>query len=196
MASSPTTNEKVLHDVQFREDVCKTCWPLCCGWSFTALISTIGIVCMPCIPCVACKYVKSQKAMVTDRHLKFKSGVLTIEDRTIPLDRIQDMRLVSGICDRVCGVQSVVVETAGNSAGVSEARIYAPVDPMTLRKVVMEQRDKIALGNDGVSNSVSLSGKGNKVSPMDTDKAVLEELREIREAVKKIEGDVSKAVNK
>jgi membrane protein YdbS with pleckstrin-like domain len=163
--------------------------PIMCSWCCTALITIIGIPCLPFIPCCVSKWMKSRKTVLTERHVKHRSGFITVEDRTIPLDRVQDVKLVQGICDRCFGVQALVIETAGSSnpqAG-AECTIYAPVDPMRVRDTIMAQRDAIVYGNGaGASAKVGDKASDGPGAVARTD-AWTQELKDIKESVKHIE---------
>lgn len=190
----PIEKDVRIMEVQFSDEAC---YPICCSWSCVAFASIIGIVCLPCIPCCAQQYAKSQKAVLTDKHLKVNSGIITKEERTIPLDRIQDMKMVADPVSRCFGQKNLQVETAGSSGanGVPELILYGPVNPEEVRQAILDQRDALVYGHhhpaaaahDGISGVKNTNSAPKSSDFSSSNEAILMELREIKSAVKNIE---------
>lgn len=86
------------------------------------------------------------QCVLTDRSLVVRRGILFKVEKTIPLDKIQDLSLREGPLLKAFGLMSVKVETAGQSAaqGGSEANLLGIVDARQFRDRVLEQRDRVS----------------------------------------------------
>lgn len=67
-----------------------------------------------------------------------RQGVLSRQERHIPLRRVQDMRLEAGLLHRLLGVVDVRVETAGGAGVEAELSVLARADAEVLRRAVFE----------------------------------------------------------
>lgn len=128
------------------------------------------------------RYFKSLHCELTTRALKFKKGVLFQIERTIPLDKIQDLTFREGPLLRHLGLSTLKVETAGQSAqGSTDMSLTAIIGARDFREKVIDQRDKItdlAPTSSSTAPSVSVDGDSG-----DTLKAILETLRRIEEKI-------------
>lgn len=89
------------------------------------------------------KYFDSLYCELTTRALHFKKGVWFQTERTIPLDKIQDLTFKEGPILRYFGLSYLMIETAGQSAqGVSDLSLTGIVDARNFRKIVLDQRDE------------------------------------------------------
>jgi putative membrane protein len=80
-----------------------------------------------------------------ERTLVVKRGILFKVEKTIPLDKIQDLTVKEGPLLRFLGLSSLKVETAGQGTpGASEADLVGIVDPREFRDRVLAQRDATA----------------------------------------------------
>ena len=120
------------------------------------------------------------QCVLTERSLLVKRGILFRVEKTIPLDKIQDLTLKEGPLLRWFGLCSLQIETAGQSgqAGNSEGNLLGVVDVRGFRNAVLDQRDRIS-GTGTVSPAVARSPVG--------DGAVEGLLIEIRDSLKQIE---------
>lgn len=122
------------------------------------------------------RYFENLFCELTTRALHFKKGVLFTTERTIPLDKVQDLTFREGPILRYFGLSSLKIETAGQSAS-SEAdmKLLGIVDAHKFRQMVMEQRDEITF-NRSVDSSKSVVE--HPLEPL---------LKEISETLKRIE---------
>lgn len=113
---------------------------------------------------------------LTTRALHFKKGVLFTTERTIPLDKVQDLTFREGPILRYFGLSSLKIETAGqNATSEADMKLLGIVDAHKFRQMVMEQRDEITY------NRLSDSGKTDAEHPLEP------LLKEISETLKRIE---------
>jgi putative membrane protein len=83
-------------------------------------------------------------AELTDRSLHLRKGVWFKVDKTIPLDKIQDVALHHGPVMQSLGLCTLRVETAGGSAqGTADAMLTGVVDAEAFRDAILEQRDLV-----------------------------------------------------
>ena len=117
------------------------------------------------------------QCVLTARSLIVRRGILFKVEKTIPLDKIQDLSLREGPPLKAFGLMSVKVETAGQSAGQgsSEANLVGIIDARKFRDQVLHQRDR-------VTNMMTDQVGDHEIAP---DEGV-QLLREIRDAVVKM----------
>ncbi len=91
------------------------------------------------------RYFESLSCVLTERTLEFGKGFFFRVEKTVPLDRIQDLTVKEGPLLRAFGLCTLRVETAGQSApqGSSEADLQGIVDPREFRAAVLEQRRRL-----------------------------------------------------
>jgi putative membrane protein len=124
------------------------------------------------------KYFDNLHCELTTRSLNFKKGVLFTVERTIPLDKIQDLTFKEGPLLRYFGLSSLMIETAGNSsANMTDMKLIGIVDAPEFRKMVIEQRDDITYNRPGT----------REVDSGDNEHLLLPLLQEISETLKRIE---------
>jgi putative transcriptional regulator len=63
---------------------------------------------------------------ISDQYVRINSGVFTKSKTTIPFSRIQNINLAQGVFDRIFGLHTVKIETAGKSAGQQQG---GPIRP-------------------------------------------------------------------
>jgi len=145
------------------------------------MIATIfGIVLIPfwlvLAPIFIRKYFDRLECELTTRSLRFEKGFLVHVERTIPLDKIQDLTFKEGPLLRAFGMSILKIETAGNTGqGMSDLTLIGIMDAHAFRNRVLEQRDIVT---ENISSGSSDSS--------DT----LQVLKEIRDSLKIIEGKV------
>ena len=120
------------------------------------------------------------QCILTERSLLVKRGILFRVEKTIPLDKIQDLTLKEGPLLRWFGLCSLQVETAGQSgqAGGSEGSLVGVVDIRNFRNAVLDQRDRIS-GTGAVSPALPGAATGGG--------SVEGLLGEIRDSLRRIE---------
>ncbi len=69
---------------------------------------------------------KSFSYRISDKYIRIHSGVFTKSKTTIPFSRIQNINLAQGVFDRMFGLHTVKIETAGKSAGQQQG---GPIRP-------------------------------------------------------------------
>lgn len=143
-------------------------------------ITIFGIVLIPfwlvVAPIFIRKYFDRLECELTTRSLRFEKGFLVHVERTIPLDKIQDLTFKEGPLLRAFGMSILKIETAGNTGqGMSDLTLIGIMDAHNFRNKVLEQRDRVT---ENISSESSDSSE------------TLQVLKEIRDSLKKIEGEV------
>jgi len=88
---------------------------------------------------------ESLKCELNERTLVVKRGIFFQVEKTIPLDKIQDLTVKEGPLLRWLGLRSLKIETAGQGTpGASEADLVGIVDPIDFRDQVLRQRDSMS----------------------------------------------------
>lgn len=124
------------------------------------------------------KYYERLECELTSRSLRFKKGFIVQTEKTIPLDKIQDLTFKEGPLLKKLGLSILKIETAGNSAsGGADLSLIGVVDAHEFRQMVFDQRDKVT---DNASSEPSES------------EPVVEVLKDIRESLKRIESKMNK----
>lgn len=127
------------------------------------------------------KYYDALYCELTTRALHFRKGILFKTERTIPLDKIQDLTFKEGPILRYFGLSSLYIETAGQSAQqTSDMTLTGIVDAHNFRSMVMDQRDDVT---GFQSNNSSENYTEHELAPI---------LNEINESLKKIENKLAK----
>jgi uncharacterized membrane protein YdbT with pleckstrin-like domain len=117
----------------------------------TALILTITIVGILILPfwlifgrIYVNRYYDNLHCELTSRALHFKKGIWFQTERTIPLDKIQDLTFQEGPVLRYLGLSKLMIETAGQSAqGMADMSLTGIIGSRDFRELVLEQRDDI-----------------------------------------------------
>ena len=148
----------------------------------TLAITVVGIILIPIWLIFGTfylnRYFDSLFCELTTRALHFKKGVLFTTERTVPLDKIQDLTFKEGPLLRYFGLSSLMIETAGSSAGnMADMKLTGIIDAAKFRKMVLEQRDEITYNRSNQGESGS--GNDNHV--------LLPVLEEISATLKRIE---------
>ncbi len=114
---------------------------------------------------------------LTTRSLRFKKGFIIQTEKTIPLDKIQDLTFREGPLLKKFGLSILKVETAGNSgAGTADLSLIGIIDAHDFRQMVFDQRDK-------VTDNIAAGETGSE--------SMVEILSEIRDSLKNIEKKIS-----
>ncbi len=135
------------------------------GASLVLVITVVGIVLLPFWLIFGKRYVNryfdNLFCELTTRALHFKKGIWFHTERTVPLDKIQDLTFKEGPFLRYFGLSYLMVETAGNSAqGVSDMSLTGIIDARKFREMVLDQRDLIT-DKSNQSSSQSLPKHGD-----------------------------------
>lgn len=142
-------------------------------WS---IVSLVGIVFIPfwlLIGWYFCRrYYTSLECTLTEKTVEIKKGVLFHVEKTIPLDRIQDLTLRDGPLLRALNLCMVEIETAGQSNPQgSDAKIIGIDDAKEFRNSVLKQRDILKQKTRAFS-------AGEHVSESTQSESVLYEIRD------------------
>ncbi|GAB5408938.1 MAG: PH domain-containing protein [Balneolaceae bacterium] len=147
---------------------------------FMMLIMLITIPLIPIwliiAPFFISKYFDRLECELTSRSLRFKKGFIIQTEKTIPLDKIQDLTFKEGPLLKKLGLSTLKIETAGNSAaGSADLSLIGIIDAHDFRQMVFDQRDKVT---DNSSSSSSES---------ESSESIVEVLKDIRDSLNKIE---------
>lgn len=172
----------------------------------TAVTMACMIFLIPVIPIVVpfvILYQRKQYARLrvylTTRDLKVHRGVLTREEKAIPLEKITDLAVFQGPIMRHFGLKGIRVETAGQSAGPGAlVSIIGIEETDGFRDLVLGQRDRITDSDDGSAvveagpgsvgdGSARLEGTRTSGSRDSTDPVLLAALRDIHDTLRRIE---------
>ena len=140
-------NEIILQEVQFDPKV-KVYWYLQGIWFHTLMmLGLFGFVTLPVwliagwFICAA-RY-KNLHATLTSTSIHLKKGVIMRVEKTIPLEKIQDLGMRTGPLLNVFGLASIQIETAGGGAQQGSDMVLAGVvKPEVFRNAVLAQREK------------------------------------------------------
>jgi putative membrane protein len=149
------------------------------------MITFIGIPFIPIwlifAPLLLNKYFERLECELTTRALRFQKGVIVQTERTIPLDKIQDLTFKEGPLLRWLGLSVLKIETAGNSAqGAADLSLIGVIDAHNFRQMVFDQRDKVT---DNTTSGTSSSDSGTE--------SMTNILSEIRDTLNRIEKKIN-----
>jgi putative membrane protein len=174
-----TNNDELLTAARF-DDKLRTYWYL--QAVLICVVTVIGIVILPIwLLGLGHWYVRRSfealKCELHERTLVVKRGIFFKVEKTIPLDKIQDLTVKEGPLLRKLGLRSLKIETAGQGTpGASEADLIGVVNPIDFRDAVLRQRDSMSAVP--VSRPGTDEGAGSEI----------ELLTEIRDLVSQIAG--------
>lgn len=91
------------------------------------------------------KQFDAMKCELTERSLNIRKGFIFRVEKSIPLDKIQDVGMKEGPVLRWLGLSALAVETAGQSSpqGASDAALAGVIDAPAFRDAILEQRDRV-----------------------------------------------------
>ncbi len=176
--------ERILREAEFSPRIVAYC-----AWG-AAIFCLATIVLIPLLPIVVPatvwyyrRYYRRLRVVLTSRDLKIHRGILVREEKSIPLEKITDLRLFQGPIMRHFEITGLAVETAGQTSGGALATVYGIVDTEGFRDQVLRQRDRIADADESpASDAQPRPAAGGH------EQAMLETLTEIRDALQRIEG--------
>ncbi len=154
--------EPILRKAEFDEKV-KLYWLLQGAWIL--FISFAGWVLLPFWFLGLGQWIGQRRydAMVAElgqRTLHFKQGHLFRVEKTVPLDKIQDVALVDGPLLRKFGLSAVRIETAGGSSQAPDMVLAGVVDAKGFRDAILVQRDVVTDMASGASAGPTGSVEG------------------------------------
>lgn len=162
------------------------------GTSLFLTVTVFGIVLLPFWLLFGKTYVKRYYdnlfCELTTRALHFKKGIWFQTERTIPLDKIQDLTFKEGPFLRYFGLSYLMVETAGQSVqGVADMSLTGIIDARKFREMVLDQRDLIT---DKSNQPSSLS------VPKDGDHELIPYLQKMQSTLESIEAKLGEKSEK
>ncbi len=153
------------------------------GGSLFCVITIVGILLLPFWlifgKIYIQKYFDHLFCELTTRALHFRKGVWFKTERTIPLDKIQDLTFREGPVLRYFGLSSLYIETAGQSAqSTADMTLTGIMDAHKFREMVMDQRDEVTNVSSGSSSQPASENQTSELIPL---------LNSIHDTLKKME---------
>lgn len=109
--------------------------------------------------------------VLTEKHLRFRMGILFTVDKTIPLENIQDLTFYEGPVLRHFNLAMLKVETAGQGQhSGNQMKLVGIVDAHHFRQRVLEQREAVKM------KLISVSESDPQVRLLETISATLERI--------------------
>ncbi|MFC1889437.1 PH domain-containing protein [Thermodesulfobacteriota bacterium] len=176
--------ERILWESEFDPRV-RTYWLLSGIWILT--VTVVGILLIPFWfaigRVVTGRYLSRIKCVLTEKKLHVSKGILIRVEKTVPLDKITDIGLVQGPIMRHFGLESLTVETAGQSSEGALVKIIGIIETRKFRDAVLRQRDEVvaAMVEDG-HPSGEVPAMSNKLSDSI--------LADIRDTLRRIESQL------
>lgn len=153
----------------------------------TAFILTACIVTIPLLPIIlpimwffVNLHYKHLSCELTETALKVNRGVFNRQEKTVPLEKITDVALNQGPIMRWMKIESLGVETAGQSGVGALINLVGVENSRTFRDAVLEQKD-IVLGRKSDANAPKTTAPSQQTTEQNT------ELAEIRDILLRIE---------
>lgn len=172
-------NEKILLEAQFDSAVRYYVISIALVLALTVVGIPLMIIFVPLVYILRTIEYKHIECTLLERTLRVRRGVLNRTEKTVPLDKITDLGITQGPIMRLCGVEAISVETAGQSSGMGGALVMlvGVRNAKDFRDAVLDQRDSLSDGkpsNREVTQDEPTSGS-------------TEFLREIRDTLVRIE---------
>lgn len=90
------------------------------------------------------RYYQALLCDLTDRHLRFKKGVLFKVEKTIPLENIQDLTFIENPILNMLELKILKIETAGSSNPQgSDMKLIGIMDTSSFKEDVLDQRETL-----------------------------------------------------
>ncbi len=184
-SNSPTTRKPIVEPITLRQAQFDPRLKKYVHFSVIAicLVTVIGVILIPFWLIFGTRYVNryydNLHCEMTKRSLAFKKGVWFQTERTIPLDKIQDLTFTEGPILKKFGLSKLGIETAGQSSQGTDLSLLGIVDAHNFRADVLEQRD-IVTDNQSRSQTDNMGEEREKMKL----------LSEIRDSLKKIENKI------
>ncbi len=94
------------------------------------------------------RYYENLKCKLTDRHLEFKKGVFFKEEKTIPLENIQDLTFIENPLLNYFDLRILKIETAGQSNPEgSDMKLIGIINSLNFKEKVLHQRELLKTEN-------------------------------------------------
>ena len=107
-----------------------------CLWAGLSATFTLPLVAIAAVVTFVWSFLETirWKYTITNRRVFVRHGLVSINEQTARLDRVQDITLHQTLFDRLFGVGRLAIDTAGSSGGALE--FTALVDPAHVREVL------------------------------------------------------------
>ena len=146
-------------------------WLICLG-----IISCMWIVSLPIIHL----WIKNLSYFIHDDRITIQSGILTKKEKNIPYRSITDFVLVRDPFDRILGIGTIKVQTAGQSAEGYEGNLSGLLDYGPLHANLREKLKTLHPISESTTTSEPIKQTDESVLIQ-----ILEELKEIRKNTEK-----------
>ena len=148
-------------------------WLLCLG-----LISIMWIVSFPLIHL----WIKNLSYFIHDDRITIQSGIITKKEQNIPYRSITDFVLARGPFDRILGIGTIKIQTAGQSTSATgyEGSLSGLLDYEPLHADLREKLKSLHPISESITTSESVKQSDDSVLVQ-----ILEELKEIRRNTEK-----------
>ena len=146
-------------------------WLICLG-----LISIMWIVFLPLIHL----WIKNLSYFIRDDRITIQSGILTKKEKNIPYRSITDFVLVRGPFDRILGIGTIKVQTAGQSTEGYEGNLSGLLEYKPLHADLREKLKFLHPISESSTTSEPIKQTNDSVLIQ-----ILEELKEIRKNTEK-----------
>lgn len=153
------------------------------GISLILAVTVVGLILLPFWLILGRNYVNryfdNLFCELTTRALHFKKGIWFQTERTVPLDKIQDLTFKEGPILRYFGLSYLQVETAGQSVqGVADMSLTGIQEARKFREMVLDQRDLITDKSSPSSQPLAVESDHQQIIPL---------LENIHQTLQKIE---------
>ena len=148
-------------------------WILCVG-----LISIMWIVSFPLIYL----WIKNLSYFIHDDRITIQSGIITKKEQNIPYRSITDFVLERGPFDRILGIGTIKIQTAGQSTSATgyEGSLSGLLDYEPIHTDLREKLKSLHPISESITTSESVKQSDDSVLVQ-----ILEELKEIRRNTEK-----------
>jgi putative membrane protein len=122
------------------------------GLAVTIVGIPLLLVALPIAQWYYTRYYENLRVILTNRDLKVHRGIMVKEEKTIPLEKITDLRVYEGPIMRHMGLKGLAVETAGQTSPAGAlVNIVGILDVDGFRDDVLDQRDRISEPGDDLT---------------------------------------------
>ena len=138
-------DEKVLLEAQFESAVRYYVISITVVLALTVVGIPLMILFVPLVYILRSIEYKHIRCTLYERTLRVNRGVLNKTEKTVPLDKITDLGITQGPIMRLCGVEAISIETAGQSGGMGGALVMlvGVRNAKDFRDAVLDQRDRL-----------------------------------------------------
>lgn len=159
------------------------------GTFFLLLFMVVTIPLMPIVLPIAWwltkRYYERLEIVLTRRDLKVRRGILNVEEKSIPLEKVTDLALYQGPLMRLFDLKGMKVETAGQSSGGALVSVVGIRDVDDFRDAVLNQRDRISDQDDEEGTRHETKTADSQTGAPDRESLAV--LTDIRDSLQRIE---------